>query len=94
MNLKKIVSGLTSLALSVTAFSGLGFSGALKDSGAEAASANWKFDFGGKVQRADIQGFQLPRDIIPEKDTVLLKQEASRMLMRQVQAHSVMQCSL
>lgn len=48
MNLKKIVSGLTSLALSVTAFSGLGFSGALKDSGAEAASANWKFDFGGK----------------------------------------------
>lgn len=48
MNLKKIVSGLTSLALSVTAFGGIGFSGALKNSGAEAASANWKFDFGGK----------------------------------------------
>ena len=46
MKSRKILSALTSLTLSVSAFAG---TGALSSSGlsAQAASANWKFDFGG-----------------------------------------------
>lgn len=94
MNLKKIVSGLTSLALSVTAFSGIGFSGALKNSGAEAASANWKFDFGGKGASSGYTGVSASEGYDSGKGYGLRKQAALRMLMRQVRAHSATQCSL
>jgi len=44
MRSKKILSGLTSLALSLSAFAGLPGAGL----SVNAAQANWKFDFGGK----------------------------------------------
>ncbi len=47
MKMKKLLSGLTSLALSLTAFAGLNPS-ARESLTADAAQANWKFDFGGK----------------------------------------------
>lgn len=46
MKIKKLLSGLTSLALSLTAFAGLNPS-APEKLVANAAQANWKFDFGG-----------------------------------------------
>ena len=47
MKLKKILSGLTSLALSVTAFSGIASRAPETALNASAATANWKFDLGG-----------------------------------------------
>ena len=47
MKAKKLLSGLTSLALSLSAFAGLGVTDSFRPTGAKAASANWKFDFGG-----------------------------------------------
>ena len=47
MKLKKILSGLTSLALSVTAFSGIASRTPETALNASAATANWKFDLGG-----------------------------------------------
>ncbi|MBR6670725.1 MAG: esterase, partial [Ruminococcus sp.] len=44
MRLKKILSAITSLALSATVFTGVNLSGSLK---ADAVQSNWKFDFGG-----------------------------------------------
>ncbi len=46
MKLKKIISGLISLSLSLTAFTGIGVTDSLKGIRTEAAAANWKFDFG------------------------------------------------
>lgn len=46
MNIKKIVSGLTSLALSLTAFGGIKSFNKTESLSAKAAAANWKFDFG------------------------------------------------
>lgn len=46
MKLKKIVSGLTSLAMSLTAFAGIGASDSARKLDAKAAAANWSFDFG------------------------------------------------
>ena len=45
MRFKRAISGLTSLALSLTAFAGLG--NAVPEVKSHAAQANWKFDFGG-----------------------------------------------
>lgn len=45
MRFKRVISGLTSLALSLTAFAGLG--NAVPEVKSHAAQANWKFDFGG-----------------------------------------------
>ena len=47
MDLKKIVSGITSLALSLTAFTGISYVKSPSQLNAAAATANWKFDFGG-----------------------------------------------
>ena len=47
MKAKRLISGLTSLALSLSAFAGLGNLSAVKPVEAQAAQANWKFDFGG-----------------------------------------------
>ena len=47
MKAKRLLSGLTSLALSLSAFAGLGAGSAVKPVEAQAAQANWKFDFGG-----------------------------------------------
>jgi len=47
MKARKLLSGLTSLALSLSAFAGLGGADAFRPAGAKAASGNWKFDFGG-----------------------------------------------
>ncbi|MBP5379571.1 MAG: RICIN domain-containing protein [Ruminococcus sp.] len=47
MKAKRLLSGLTSLALSLSAFVGLGNISAVKPVEAQAAQANWKFDFGG-----------------------------------------------
>ena len=47
MKAKRLLSGLTSLALSLSAFAGLGTGSAVKPVEAQAAQANWKFDFGG-----------------------------------------------
>lgn len=47
MKFRKIVSGLTSLALSLSAFSGVGMTRLADKFQANAASGNWKFDFGG-----------------------------------------------
>ena len=44
MKLKKLLSGITSLALSMTAFAGMNISS--EKIQANAATANWKFDFG------------------------------------------------
>ena len=44
MKLKKILSGVTSLALSLSAFAGMSSPEKFQ---ADAATANWKFDFGG-----------------------------------------------
>ncbi|MCM1529367.1 MAG: RICIN domain-containing protein [Alistipes sp.] len=46
MKIKKLLSGITSLALSLTAFAGLNPSSP-ENLTANAAQANWKFDFGG-----------------------------------------------
>ena len=46
MKAKKLLSGLTSLALSLSAFAGLGVTDSFRPTGAKAASS-WKFDFGG-----------------------------------------------
>ena len=46
MNLKKIVSTFTSLAMSLTVFSGLGVSETTKTINAGAASTEYRFDFG------------------------------------------------
>lgn len=46
MNLKKIVSAFTSLAMSLTVFSGLGVSDAPKTITTSAASTDYRFDFG------------------------------------------------
>ena len=43
MRNKKLLSGLTSLALSLSAFAGI----PLNNISANAAQGNWKFDFGG-----------------------------------------------
>lgn len=47
MKAKKMLSGLTSLALSLSAFAGIGAADAIRPTEAKAASGNWKFDFGG-----------------------------------------------
>ncbi|MBQ6034892.1 MAG: GDSL family lipase, partial [Ruminococcus sp.] len=47
MKAKRLISGLTSLALSLSAFAGLSDLSAVKPVEAQAAQANWKFDFGG-----------------------------------------------
>ena len=47
MKFRKMLSGLMSLALSLSAFGGLGTAGLTRPVKAQAASANWKFDFGG-----------------------------------------------
>ncbi|MBP5432943.1 GDSL-type esterase/lipase family protein [Ruminococcus sp.] len=47
MRFRKILSGLTSLALSVSAFAGLGVADLARTVSVQAASTNWKFDFGG-----------------------------------------------
>ncbi|MBQ9898360.1 MAG: RICIN domain-containing protein, partial [Ruminococcus sp.] len=47
MKCKKIVSGLTSLALSLTAFTGIGLKSPVRTLEASAATVNWKFDLGG-----------------------------------------------
>ena len=47
MRFRKILSGLTSLALSVSAFAGLGVADLAGTVSVQAASVNWKFDFGG-----------------------------------------------
>lgn len=47
MKAKRLISGLTSLALSLSAFAGLSDFSAVKPVEAQAAQANWKFDFGG-----------------------------------------------
>ena len=47
MKAKKMLSGLTSLALSLSAFAGIGAADAIRPTDAKAASGNWKFDFGG-----------------------------------------------
>ena len=47
MRFRKILSGLTSLALSVSAFAGLGAANLAGSVSVQAASTNWKFDFGG-----------------------------------------------
>ncbi|MBQ9541284.1 GDSL-type esterase/lipase family protein [Ruminococcus sp.] len=47
MKLKKLLSGLTSAALALSCAAGLGHSAHTPTLKAEAATANWKFDFGG-----------------------------------------------
>ncbi len=47
MRFKKMLSGLASLALSLSAFAGLGAAGMTGPVSAKAASTDWKFDFGG-----------------------------------------------
>ncbi len=47
MKAKKLLSGLASLALSLSAFTGLGAVEQIRPAEVKAASANWKFDFGG-----------------------------------------------
>ena len=47
MKFRKMLSGLTSLALSLSAFAGLGAADLTRPASAQAASADWKFDFGG-----------------------------------------------
>lgn len=47
MKFKKIIGGLTSAALSVSAFAGLNPAVSMNTLDSKAASANWKFDFGG-----------------------------------------------
>ena len=46
MKFRRLISGLTSLALSFSVFAGVGTQKALNSVEANAASANWKFDFG------------------------------------------------
>ncbi len=46
MKLRKLISGVTSLALSLSLFAGMGTQNTVKSVQANAASANWKFDFG------------------------------------------------
>lgn len=53
MRLKKFLSGLTSAALSLTAFAGLSMSGTPD---AKAAASDWKFDFGGAGTAAGYTG--------------------------------------
>ena len=48
MKLKRILSGITSLALAFSVFSGLSFSKPEKMMQAEAAATDWNFDFGGE----------------------------------------------
>lgn len=47
MKAKKFLSGLTSLALSLSAFAGLGAADALRPAEANAALGSWRFDLGG-----------------------------------------------
>lgn len=47
MKLKKLLSGLTSAALALSAFAGISLSAPAPGLTADAATANWKFDFGG-----------------------------------------------
>ena len=47
MKIKRFLSGLTSLALSVTALAGAGASGSLRPAKVTAAQSDWRFDFGG-----------------------------------------------
>lgn len=47
MKAKKLLSGITSLALSLSAFAGLGAAEQIRPAEVKAATANWKFDFGG-----------------------------------------------
>ncbi len=47
MKFKKVLSGLTSLALSLSAFAGVSSVPSVKNMETNAAQANWKFDFGG-----------------------------------------------
>ena len=46
MKMKKLISGLTSAALSLSAFAGIGIS-PQNSVTAQAAGGNWKFDLGG-----------------------------------------------
>ncbi|MBR4509507.1 MAG: RICIN domain-containing protein, partial [Ruminococcus sp.] len=46
MRLKKLISGITSAALALSVFSGIGVSRTSVGISADAAQANWKFDFG------------------------------------------------
>lgn len=48
MKFKKIVSGIMSAAMALTAFGGMNLRSPEKALVAEAAAANWKFDLGGK----------------------------------------------
>ncbi|MBO4524316.1 MAG: GDSL family lipase, partial [Ruminococcus sp.] len=47
MRFRKMLSGLTSLVLSISAFVGIGASDLVSPTNTQAASVNWKFDFGG-----------------------------------------------
>ncbi len=47
MKIKKLLSGLTSAALALSAFAGIGAAKPESTLTAQAAQANWKFDFGG-----------------------------------------------
>lgn len=47
MRFKKFISGLTSLALSLSAFAGAGLTRFADNTAANAAATDWKFDFGG-----------------------------------------------
>ena len=47
MRFKKFISGLTSLALSLSAFAGAGLTRFADNTTANAAATDWKFDFGG-----------------------------------------------
>ncbi len=47
MRFKRLISGLTSAVLALSAFAGTSFSAPEKGFRAEAAEANWSFDFGG-----------------------------------------------
>ena len=47
MKIKKLISGVTSAVLSLSAFAGLGNFAPQNPVTAEAAGGNWKFDLGG-----------------------------------------------
>ena len=46
MKIRKLISGLTSAALSVSMFAGMNLASGSGTLNAQAAQANWKFDFG------------------------------------------------
>ena len=95
MKVKKLISGLTSAALSLTAFAGLG-TAPQNPVTAQAAGGNWKFDLGGSgaasgytgvSAKAMYQMFQLKAQVLtlmPFSSTILLQAMYSRWIFLRV----------